>query len=83
LPDTGAEKADEEVRRMPMLKRAATTGLAVTLALAGGAACSDEDGDGGTTDEEIQDLEDTGEDVQDEVDEEIDSQDQGTNEDGE
>ena len=68
---------------MPMLKRAATTGLAVTLALAGSAACSDEDGDGGTTDEEIQDLEDTGEDVQDEVDEEIDSQDQGTNQDGE
>jgi hypothetical protein len=36
-------------------------------------ACSDEDGDGGTTDEEIQDLED-------EVDEEIDAQDEGSNE---
>jgi hypothetical protein len=66
-----------------MLKRAAMTGLAVSLAFAGGAACSDEDGDGGTSDEEIQDLEDTGEDIEGEVDEEIDSQDQGTNEDGE
>ena len=35
-------------------------------------ACSDEDGDGGTTDEEIQDVED-------EVNEEIDAQDQGSN----
>ena len=66
-----------------MLKRAVVTSLAATLALVGGAACSDEDGDGGTSDEEIQDLEDTGENVEDEVDEEIDSQDQGTNEDGE
>ena len=46
-------------------------------------ACDDEDGDGGTTDEEIQDLEDTGNSVQDQVDEEIDAQDQGSNEDGE
>jgi len=66
-----------------MLKRAAVTGFAVMLAFAGGAGCSDEDGDGGTSDEEIQDLEDTGQNVEDEVDEEIDSQDQGTNEDGE
>jgi len=66
-----------------MLKRVAMTGLAATLAFAGGAACSDEDGDGGTSDEEIQDLEDTGENVEDEVNEEIDSQDQGSNEDGE
>jgi hypothetical protein len=46
-------------------------------------ACDDEDGDGGTTDEEIQDLEDTGNSVQDEVEQEVDAQDQGTNEDGE
>jgi hypothetical protein len=58
------------------------TGLAAgTLLLA--PACDDEDGDGGTTDEEIQDLEDTGNDIQDEVEEEVDSQDTGTNEDGE
>jgi hypothetical protein len=35
-------------------------------------ACSDEDGDGATTDEEIQD-------VRDEVDEEIDGQNEGSN----
>lgn len=46
-------------------------------------ACDDEDGDGGTTDEEIEDLENRGEDIQDEIEEEIDSQDTGTNEDGE
>ena len=56
-------------------------------------ACSDdEDGDGGTTDEEIQDVEDTAEDLEneaedtagcvgDEVQEEMDSQDEGSNED--
>lgn len=46
-------------------------------------ACDDEDGDGGVTDEEIQDVEDTGEDVGNEIEEEIDAQDEGTNEDGE
>jgi hypothetical protein len=46
-------------------------------------ACSDEDGDGATTDEEIQDVEDGAEDVGDQVDEEIEGQDQGTNEDDE
>lgn len=45
-------------------------------------ACDDEDGDGGTTDEEIQDLEDTGTSVVDELQEEIDAQDEGTNENG-
>ena len=43
-------------------------------------ACEDEDGDGGVTDEEIEDVEDTGEDVGDEIQEEIDAQDEGTNE---
>jgi hypothetical protein len=60
----------------------AALGLAAgTLLLA--PACDDEDGDGGTTDEEIQDVEDTGEDVGNEIDQEVDAQDQGTNEDGE
>ena len=48
-----------------------------------GAACSDEDGDGGTTDEEIQDGEDTVDDVGDEIEEEIDAQTEGDDEDGE
>jgi hypothetical protein len=47
------------------------------------AACSDEDGDGGTTDEEIQDGKDTVTSVKDQIDEEIDAQHEGTNEDGE
>ena len=49
----------------------------------GVAACSDEDGDGGTTDEEIQDIEDTGDSIEDQIQEEVDSQDKGTNEDNE
>jgi hypothetical protein len=48
-----------------------------------GAACSDEDGDGGTTDEEIEDVEDTADSIQGEIEEEVDSQEEGTNEDGE
>jgi hypothetical protein len=51
--------------------------------LVGVAACSDEDGDGGTTDEEIQDGEDTVDSLEDEVEEEVDAQDEGTNEDDE
>jgi hypothetical protein len=63
-----------------------TAGAAAVLLSLGslaGAACSDEDGDGGTTDEEIEDVEGTVDSIQDEIEEEIDSQDQGTNEDGE
>ena len=49
----------------------------------GVAACSDEDGDGGETDEEIQDVEDgvdeVTDDVDDEVDEEVDAQNEGDN----
>lgn len=72
----GGRAATMRTQRMLMAGFAAGTLLLVP-------ACDDEDGDGGTTDEEIQDLEDTGEDVQDQVEEEIDSQDEGTNEDGE
>lgn len=46
-------------------------------------ACDDEDGDGGTTDEELQDVEDQGEEIGDEIQEEVDAQDEGTDEDGE
>ena len=64
------------------------TTRALTVLLAAGTvllvpACSDEDGDGATTDEEIQDVEDGAEDVGDQIDEEIEGQDQGTNEDDE
>ena len=46
-------------------------------------ACSDEDGDGATTDEEIEDVQDGADEVQDQVDEEIDGQTEGSDEDGE
>ncbi len=66
------------------MRRAATLSLAAALALVGPAACGDdEDGDGGTTDEEIQEGDDTVDSLGDEVEEEVDSQDQGSNEDGE
>jgi hypothetical protein len=66
--------------------RARASSLAVVLGLGaalGGAACSDEDGDGGTTDEEIQEGEDTVTSVAGEIEEEVDAQDEGTNEDNE
>jgi hypothetical protein len=56
---------------------------AATGALLLAPACSDEDGDGATTDEEIQDVEDTGEDIADEVEQEVEGQDTGSNEDDE
>ena len=64
------------------------TTRALTALLAAGTialvpACSDEDGDGATTDEEIQDVEDGAEDVGNEVEEEIEGQDEGSNEDDE
>jgi hypothetical protein len=64
------------------------TTRALSAAFAAGAlllspACSDEDGDGATTDEELQDLEDGAEDVGNEVEEEIEGQDEGSNEDDE
>ena len=43
-------------------------------------ACADEDGDGATTDEEIQDGRDATNDAEDEVEEEIEGQNEGTNE---
>ncbi len=67
-----------------MIRRAAVLSLSALLALGGVAACGDdEDGDGGTTDEEIQEGEDTVDSVGDEVQEEVDAQDEGTNDDGE
>ncbi|HEX8582728.1 MAG TPA: hypothetical protein VF640_10380 [Acidimicrobiales bacterium] len=57
------------------LRRATAVAFSGMLLL-GGVACSDEDGDGATTDEEIQDVED-------QVDEEIQGQDEGSNQDDE
>jgi hypothetical protein len=68
------------MRRIRAASLAALLGLG---ALTGAAACSDEDGDGGTTDEEIQDGKDTVDSVKDEAEEEVDAQDEGTNEDDE
>lgn len=75
-------------------KRLLGGALAGALLFAAPACGDDEDGDGGTTDEELQDVEDTAEDLEQdveegvtdastEVQEEVDSQDEGSNEDGE
>lgn len=56
--------------------------LAGTLLLVA-PACSDEDGDGATTDEELEDVGNRIDDAENEIQEEIDGQDQGTNEDNE
>jgi hypothetical protein len=67
-------------------RRAAALSMAGALALGGlglSACGDDEDGDGGTTDEEIQEGEDTVSSLGDEVEEEVESQDEGSNEDGE
>ena len=69
---------------MRTMRRTAVVTLAGALALGGIAGCGDdEDGDGGTTDEEIQEGEERLDDAGDEVEEEIDAQDEGSNEDGE
>ena len=68
-----------------MNRRIAASSAALLLAFGsvGVAACSDEDGDGGVTDEEIQDGEDAVTDAGNEIEEEVDAQDEGNNEDGE
>jgi len=52
------------------IRRAAALVMTATLAL-GSAACSDEDGDGANTDEEVGEIDDTAEDVGEELGEEI------------
>jgi hypothetical protein len=62
--------------------RLAALGLAGLLALGsitGLAACTDEDGDGGKTDEEIQDVKDGADKAKDQVDQEVDAQNEGDN----
>ena len=63
-------------------RRLAALAMAGTLALGsitGLAACSDEDGDGGKTDEEIQDVKDGADKAKEEVDQEVDAQNEGDN----
>lgn len=65
----------------PNRRTAAAVALLLGLgSITGVAACSDEDGDGGETDEEIQDIEDGVDEVEEEVDEEVDAQNEGDNE---
>lgn len=62
-------------------KRALAGALAAGVLILPAAACGeDEDGDGGTTDEEVQDLEDTVSSLEQRLEDEIDAQDTGTNE---
>ncbi len=65
--------------------RAARTAFAAlaVLAVPFAGACADEDGDGATTDEEIQDVRDETNEAQDRVEEEVEGQNEGSNEDGE
>ncbi|MDQ3106249.1 MAG: hypothetical protein M3Q68_00395 [Actinomycetota bacterium] len=53
--------------------------IAALLALPLAGACADEDGDGATTDEEIQDVRDGAKDAGDRVEKEVDGQDEGSN----
>jgi hypothetical protein len=62
-------------RRLPRL--VAVAALVALPVLSG--ACADEDGDGATTDEEIQDVRDSTNDAEDRVEKEVDGQDDGTN----
>jgi hypothetical protein len=59
------------------MTRALAVGALVLLPLAG--ACADEDGDGATTDEEIQDVRDGADKAGDRVETEVDGQDDGSN----
>ena len=66
--------------RITAFTTAALFGLA---SITGLAACSDEDNDGGTSDEEIEDGKDTATSIADELEEEVDAQNEGSNEDDE
>jgi hypothetical protein len=76
--------ADTSTLITPRLAALGAAGLLALGSITGVAACSDEDGDGGESDEEIQDIEEgvdeVTDDVEDEVDEEVDAQNEGDNE---
>jgi hypothetical protein len=63
---------------MRRLGRLAAVGTLVLMPVVAG-ACADEDGDGATTDEEIQDVRDGADKAGDRVETEIDGQDDGSN----
>ena len=65
--------------RSHRLARATFAALAV-IAVPFAGACADEDGDGATTDEEIQDVRDETKDAEKELEEEVDGQNEGSNE---
>ena len=67
---------------MRTMRRAAVVTLAGAWPRRRHGCGDDEDGDGGTTDEEIQEGEDRVDDVGDEIQEEVDAQDEGSNDDG-
>ena len=54
------------------IRKLAAVALVASLSLFGAACGDDEDGDGATTDEEVNELDETGEDVGNEAEEEID-----------
>lgn len=56
---------------MSMTRKFAAAGIVTVLAF-GGVACSDEDGDGATTDEEVGEIQDKAEDTGDQIQEEVD-----------
>ena len=74
MTDTDTAIATPRVRAIAL---AALLGFSSIL---GVTACSDEDGDGGETDEEIQDVEDGVDEVTDAVDDEVDEETDALNE---
>lgn len=58
--------------------RASLAALAVLAGVVTG-ACSDEDGDGATTDEEVEDVQQESNEAEDRVNREVDGQNQGSN----
>jgi hypothetical protein len=67
------------MRRHHRFARATFAALAV-IAVPFAGACADEDGDGATTDEEIQDVKDESKDAEQELEEEVEGQNEGSNE---
>lgn len=67
---------------MRRIARGTIAALAI-IAMPFAGACADEDDDGATTDEEIEDLRKGADEIEDEVNEEIEGQDKGSNSDGE
>ena len=65
--------------RQHRFARASFAALAV-LAVPFAGACADEDGDGATTDEELQDVRDETQDAEEELEEEVEGQTEGSNE---